>query len=55
MTTRRQSRPTVEVPAVPTHQMLSTPKSYRDESWYTETAKTQEMPAITDTQAEAQP
>jgi hypothetical protein len=52
MTTRRQLRTTVELPVIETTaELLCSPKNYRDESWYTECAKTQEMPAISEEQA----
>jgi hypothetical protein len=46
MTTRRQLRTTVEIEIEKVEQLICTPKRYRDESYATECAKTQEMPAI---------
>jgi hypothetical protein len=47
-TTRRRLSQTQEIPAETVAQLLSTPKSYRDECYETECAITREMPALTD-------
>ncbi len=41
-----RKRVTVEIPVETVSQLLCVPKVYRDESYATELAKTQEMPAM---------